>query len=217
MPFEDRYRDAGLTRNPFAARMPDDPLSAVFIDRGLRAPPPPRSKTLVQVIGESGLGKSTQLQHWRADVPGPYHYIVRRPYSHRWAKAPITDLVYGDEIDRMPAPLRAAWFRELRRREATVVIGTHADLTATARRAGFDAVITHHLEPLDRETMQVLLEQRLEEVSMPGGHASFSKEDLAAIHRESHGRPGDVEVAAHRALAKLVETLSAGEPRILTS
>ncbi len=208
----DRYRDVGLAGNPFTAQaLPaaaDFDHEKHFVCRGLPAPPPPGSKTLVQVIGVSGMGKSTQLQRWRCDVPGPFHYIPRTPYRQRWSRPPTPPLnrplVYGDEIDRMPAPLRLGWFGRLARLNATVVIGTHDDLAWIGRRCGF-SVVTHVLEPFDIQLLRKLTERRMNSHSI--GQAErlrLADDELAQVLLDADGVPGKAEVALHRAVAHRV-------------
>ena len=168
----DRYQQHGLRSNPFAVPPGPQGAASVFVDRGLLDPPGAGSSTLVQVIGEKGYGKSTQVFEWQTKAPGPYHYVPRHPYRTRWASPPTETLVYGDEIDRMPSPLRWRWFRQLARLEATVVIGTHIDLAARARRAGLH-VVTHHLGPADLSTMATLLRSRIAEVRMADSAVRF--------------------------------------------
>lgn len=167
----DRYFQAGLTQNPFTHRVVAANPDATFVGRGLGSPPPPASHTLVQVIGDKGAGKTTQVQSWRRRVDGPYHYIPESPYRARWAEPPVGELVYGDEIDRMPSPLRHRWFQKLGQRCATVVIGTHVDLSTVARRHGF-VVVTHKLGAVDIETLRKVIDTRLTAVaSAPDGTA----------------------------------------------
>lgn len=209
MTFHDRYEAAGLTHNPFAAWQVGDPSLLTFVDRGLPAPPPAGSRTLVQVIGESGYGKSTQLQHWRSQTPAPYHYIVRAPYRARWLTPPkpeLNDILYGDEIDRMPTLIRKRWFRTCANANATLIIGTHVDLTDLAERVGF-TVITHTLQPADPALLRRIIDARLEGASMSSGHLRFGDEDIDTIVTESGGVPGDADVICHRLLAERVQSL----------
>ena len=211
MPFADRYRAAGITHNPFAAPRFGEPPASAFVDRGIPAPPPPGSKTLVQVIGPSGYGKSSQLAHWRGETPGPYHYIPRRPYSKRWATPPMArsgETVYGDEIDRMPAPLRRWWFRQLASKEATVIIGTHTDLQTLGEASGF-SVRSHRLEPVDHQLMRAIVELRLDSARLPSiGQAAielrFSDNDIERVVAASSGIPREADVWCHQILAEKV-------------
>lgn len=202
--FIDRYHMAGLERNPFAAPQSTDQPPASFVSRGLRNPPPPGAKALVQVIGRSGYGKTTHVQHWRAQTPGPYHYIPRRPYVERWHEPPLADIVYGDEIDRMPATLRRRWFHQLGEAESTVVIGTHLDLTRVATRAGLK-VITHHLGRADRVVLEQMIDLRLESVALCDVPTPrFTTDELDLVWTESAGVPAEADVICHRLLAERV-------------
>lgn len=165
----------------------------------------------MQVIGDSGYGKSSHLEAWRTRVPGPHHYVVRAPYRARWTKPPVITptkgspgIVYGDEVDRMPSPLRRSWFRALARSDATLVIGTHADLTRVGESAGF-TVQTFHLEPLDRPTLELVIDRRLASVQL--GEVTptiFSPEDIDHIHQTSAGVPRAVDHLCHKLLAEKV-------------
>lgn len=199
--FGDRYQELGLRRNPFAAWQPGEPIPDCFVDRGLEDPPPPGSTTLVQVIGESGFGKSTHIHYWRRKNDGPYHYIPRRPLTDRRTNPPIGDLVYGDEIDRMPKLIRRRWFRELAAIGATLVIGTHTDLARVGRRAGF-TVITHRLEPIGPADLAKIIEARLYDESLRADSFRFSPDDLDEIMLRSNGIPGEADIICHELLAK---------------
>ncbi len=206
--FGDRYHAVGLERNPFVAPQLGSPACSAFVSRGLSDPPPPWSQTLVQVIGESGYGKSSQVEHWRNTMPGPYHYIPRRPYRNRWHRPPQTErsngVIYGDEIDRMPTPLRRSWFTRLAAQDVTLIIGTHVDLARLGERSGFD-VITHQLEPFDRATLERAIHARLNTVSFGSAVSDlFSATDIDRIHAESNGNPEEADVICHRLLARRV-------------
>ncbi len=213
----DRYHEVGLRRNPFVATPQTGIDDGLFVSRGLPDPPPAGARALVQVIGDQGMGKTTHVQHWRRRSPGPYHYIPRLPYRGRWIDAPVEPLVYGDEIDRMPRPLRYRWFRDLGAIEATVVIGSHRDLTRLGRRFGFE-VTTHHLPPLDRDTLTRIIDRRLEAdmverrptlVAGTNGNGDrptfrFEPADIDRIFERSGGSLRQAEVLCHELLAERV-------------
>lgn len=206
--FSDRYVSVGLERNPFCAPQLGAPACSAFVSRGIPDPPAPWSRTLVQVIGDSGFGKSSQLEHWRAATPGPYHYIQRLPYRDRWQPAPRSEqssgVVYGDEIDRMPSTLRRSWFRRLAAHDLTLIIGTHVDLALLGKRSGFN-VITHRLAPFDRSTLEEAIELRLRTVATQGDiPALFSAADIDQVFTESGGIPAEADVMCHRLLAQRV-------------
>jgi len=208
MTFTDRYRSAGFERNPFSI----DALNErpVFVDRGLPRPPAPWSKTLVQVVGDRGYGKSAHLRQWRAEQPGPHHYIALAPYRARWTSPPranqVTNVgtIYGDEIDRMPGPHRARWFRALARAGATVIVGTHVDLGATGRRAGFD-VRTHHLKPLDRPGLEQMITAQIHQSALGELPPEvFADTDVDQILAESDGVPRKAQLICHRIFAEKI-------------
>lgn len=203
----DRYHQHGLESNPFAASPGPQRASSVFVDRGLSDPPPPGSSTLVQVIGHRGYGKSTQVFAWQSKAPGPYHYVPRYPYRARWESPPVETLVYGDEIDRMPSVLRRRWFRQLARVGATVVIGTHVDLAARARRAGLH-VVTHRFGPADLATVSALLVGRVSQARVANSAQPFqlTDDDIRAVHDASHGSLRTAEVLAHELVALRVHS-----------
>lgn len=131
----DPYRAAGLARNPFVVDGPRVDRS-VWLDRGFSeavvAP-----NTLVQFLGEKGAGKTAHLLHWQRQAAGPYRHVA--PGWNRLRLPPLSGrVVYWDEADRIPPPALAAGLRRTRRRNATVVVGTHQDLSRWARWAGME-------------------------------------------------------------------------------
>ncbi len=201
----DRYHQVGLRRNPFVAAPQTGIANELFVSRGLPDPPGPGASTLVQVIGDQGAGKTTHVQQWRRLTPGPYHYLPRRPRADRWQRGPIGPIVYGDEIDRMPRPLRRRWFRELAGIGATLVIGTHRDLSGLGRRSGFE-VITHHLPPLDRDTLAQIVDRRLlaETIEDRGSRFRFDPADIDRIFERCGGSLREAELLCHERLAERV-------------
>jgi len=198
----DRYRQYGLGHNPFAFDV--DQQQEVFVSRSLPSPPPAGSGVMVQVIGEKGAGKTTQLQQWRRESPGPYFYVPASPWRDRFARPPIADLVYADEVDRMPQPLRLLWFRQLARAGATVIVGTHCDLAAVAHRWGLD-VVTHHLGPVDFATLRLVVDQRL--LAARAGDApplTIDDHELRQIHSVSKGSIRSAEHQLHELIAERV-------------
>lgn len=212
----DRYRRVGLLRNPFEGDGGPQSEPGLFVARGLPAEAPsPGTGAFVQVIGESGAGKSTHVQHWRRSTPGPLHYIPRAPYRHRWRRPPVDSIVYGDEIDRMPRRLRRRWFRRLADRRATLVIGTHADLAPLARWAGFghDGALlsTHYLGPIDRVTLDAILDARIAAAAIGGAELAtrpvtevLTDADRQRIFSSSAGSIRKAETIGHELIAERV-------------
>lgn len=212
-PVLDRYESIGLHRNPFAgsdvnaATNPD-----LFVARGLPTePPPPSAGSFVQVIGERGAGKSTHVDRWRRMEPGPLHYIPRHPYRRRWHRPPLGPIAYGDEIDRMPRALRRAWFHRLARSGATLVIGTHVDLSGLARRAGYGRddraqVATYRLPPIDRAALDELLDARIRASAIGDIDPAelLSGADRARILAGADGSIRRAETIGHELIAERV-------------
>lgn len=204
MTIVDRYRAVGLASNPFSVELDRSAADRLFVDRQLPSPPTPGSATLVQVLGDRGAGKTTQVLAWRRCVDGPYHYVPPTPLRDRLALPPIAPLVYVDELDRMPAPLRWRWLGQLARFGTTVVAGTHTDLAASARRAGLSTV-THRLGPIDRDTLAQVIQRRMTAASIDQDDpVHLSRSDFETLHRRSGGSVRAALVAAHELVATRV-------------
>lgn len=161
----DPYLALGLHRNPFVAEHAPGVPDALWVDRGLPAAPAPSGGLFVQVIGPCGAGKTSLLLHWRQERAGPYHYVP--PGPGRWRPPPIGSIVYWDELDRMPEPLRVVSLWRAAHREATVIAGTHVDLAALARRCGF-AVQTVAYPPILPSLLRQWAERRIAAARVPG-------------------------------------------------
>lgn len=100
---------------------------------------------LVQLLGEKGAGKTSHLLHWRAQADGPYRYYP--PDLRRWRFPPLAPIVYWDEADRIPRLWLLLALALAACQRATVIVGTHRDLSTPARRVGL-AVQTVELPAL---------------------------------------------------------------------
>ncbi len=120
------------------------------------------------------------------------------------------EIAYGDEIDRMPRPLRRWWFRRLARCGATLVIGTHADLSRLARQAGFGrdgaSLDTHVLPPIDRATLDEVLDLRIRAAALGGTEPTglLTDADRQRILAGSKGSIRRAEAIAHELVAERV-------------
>lgn len=176
----DRYGRLGLSRNPFVADPTPGVPDALWIDRHDLLPPAPvpGGRRFVQLLGPKGAGKTTTLLRWRATHAGPYRHVGPDLLS-RVRPLPAGPLVYWDEVDRAVPAVLGLCLARCRRRDATVVAGTHRDLASTAARRGF-AVETVTFGPITPEAARRWVERRLENVAIADGHWRPGEADLAA-------------------------------------
>lgn len=153
----DPYAVLGLRHNPFVAEPVPGVDSQLWIERGY-TPPKVGASCLVQVLGEKGAGKTSLLLRWREQAHGPYHYVA--PNWHRWQLPPFASIVYWDELDRLPRSLLLLSLLWARRTSATVVAGTHTDLSWAAKLAGL-SIRTVVFEPLDGAMIQAWAKLRI--------------------------------------------------------
>ncbi|WP_425307347.1 hypothetical protein AADG42_00845 [Ammonicoccus fulvus] len=181
---DDGYARLGLSGNPFVADRDRAVEPDLWLDRaGVPEPPAAGLGLLVQLVGPKGAGKTSHLLRWREAAPGPYHYVA--PGRQRWAMPPVAPLVYWDEVDRLAAPVRRIVFGRAARMRATVVAGTHEDLTAPARHAGL-GVVTHHFPGLTPAVLRAWCDLRIAAVTLPGTSSVLDLNDalLAAVCAE---------------------------------
>ncbi|HHV22086.1 MAG TPA: hypothetical protein GXZ30_11230 [Propionibacterium sp.] len=170
------YAALGLARNPFIAESEPGVEPDLWIARaGVPPPPQPGQRTLLQLIGPKGAGKTSHLLRWRAQAPGPYHYVP--PSRGRWRFPPVAPLVYWDEVDRMGLRWVALAYAALRR--STVVAGTHEDLTPIARACGL-RVVTYDFPALTPAVLQEWAALRIAEAALPGCKPRLVLDDDAA-------------------------------------
>ncbi|WP_242688189.1 hypothetical protein [Alienimonas californiensis] len=165
------YAALGLRHNPFLA----DPVPGVaepfWIVRDVPPPPEPGQRRILQLLGEKGAGKTSLSLHWRRERPGPYRYVPPTlPLLDGWrrfAPLPVAPLVYWDEADRVPAALLWWGLRRAAKSGATVVVGTHRDLTPEATRAGLP-LRSHEFPPLTPEALRAWCAPRIAAAALPG-------------------------------------------------
>jgi len=100
----------------------------------------------------------------------------------------------------MPQLLRRRWFEELATAGATLVIGTHTDLSKLGERVGFE-VTTKYVRPLSADEIGTMLDLRLGSVGIQAERFRFSASEVIQIHQSSGGVAGAADVFAHRMLA----------------
>lgn len=175
----DPYRTAGLARNPFVADPPEALSDEVWIDRGV-PPPLPNGRRFVQLLGPQGAGKTSHLLRFRSAAPGPYFHVP--PGLGRLRLPPVAPIAYWDEADRIPGPVLAWALRQAARWSATIVAGTHRDLTSAAARSGL-AVETHRLGPLDVRSVSAFAARRIAAAACGPVSIELDPDDAAEIAR----------------------------------
>lgn len=160
------YAALNLAANPFVAEQEPGVAPDLWLPRvGVPDPPPPGQRLLVQLIGPKGAGKTSHLLRWRTQSPGPYHYVPQGPA--RWRRPPVAPIVYWDEVDRLAGPVRAWVMAYAAARSATVVAGTHEDLTGVARACGL-AVTTYRFPGLTPRALREWAALRIADAALPG-------------------------------------------------
>ncbi|MEM9701256.1 MAG: hypothetical protein AAF907_02280 [Planctomycetota bacterium] len=164
------YARLGLSRNPFTADPAPGVASELWVNRPAPEPPRAGQRRLVQLLGEKGAGKTSLLLRWRDEEAGPYRYVPPTfPLRDGWRRAlllPVRPLVYWDEADRAPAPLLRFALHRAARTGATVVVGTHHDLTPEATRAELP-VQTHAFPPLTPDALRAWCKPRIAAAALP--------------------------------------------------
>ncbi|WP_293069093.1 hypothetical protein [Okeania sp. SIO2B3] len=158
------YERLGLRCNPFTAEQIPGVTEDLWLDRGFSQPPQPRGRVLFQFIGEKGAGKTSHLLHWRKQTGGSYTYYP--PGWGRWQIPPVEPISYWDEADRIPIPLLLAALAQASYQGATIVAGTHEDLSWVGRfvRLKIRTIKFHRLTP---ETILAWAEKRIQAVTLP--------------------------------------------------
>ncbi len=155
------YLSLGLRRNPFVLEDSWAIAPSLWIDRGYSAPPTPKAKQLIQLIGVKGAGKTSHLRHWQAQTGGPYCYYP--PGWQRLKMPGIGPIAYWDEADRIPFPNLLVALAAAARCHHTVVAGTHADLSRAAFSVGLP-IKTIRIAAFDKALLQNWAAQRIEAV-----------------------------------------------------
>lgn len=178
----DPYERLGLRGNPFIAEQIPGVADDLWLDRGISQAPQPKARTLVQLIGEKGAGKTSHLLHWRKQTGGSYRYYP--PGSGRWQVPPVEPTAYWDEADRIPTPLLLGALAQAARQRATIVAGTHRDLSWAGRFVGL-RVRTIEFPKLTPEIILIWAEQRIAAARLPGIRSVGLNLDQANLERIS--------------------------------
>lgn len=174
----DPYATIGLRGNPFFAEEEVGVPEALWLDRGFSTAPPVRAKRLVQVMGDKGAGKTSHLKHWQAQADGPYCYYPEGRW--RWKFPLIAAIAYWDEANRIPLLLLVPALWRASHLGATIVAGTHTDLSHIARLVGLE-VYAICLPQLEVEPLIAWVKLRIEAVRLPEATVKLElTPDLAA-------------------------------------
>jgi hypothetical protein len=164
------YVALGLSRNPFIAEPEAGVDPSLWLDRGFSTAPQPGAKMLVQIWGEKGAGKTSHLKHWQRQTGGAYCYYA--PGWERWRFPSLPTgknqnmISYWDEADRIPLPILITALGLSAQRRMTIVVGTHVDLSRTARSLGL-SVVTISLPDLEVAALLQWTTLRIAAVRLP--------------------------------------------------
>lgn len=129
---KDPYRLLGLKRNPFVIESKPGVSSEHWIDQIPELPfPQKKQRQLIQILGHKGAGKTSLILHWQKYVGGPYHYVPPDVGKYHFPK--IKELCFIDEADRLPLFYKPIIFALAKAKQATLVVGTHEDLSIWAK------------------------------------------------------------------------------------
>ena len=110
----------------------------------------------VQFIGPCGRGKTTHLLALQAHLPGA-HYVYL-PQVGPLPAIPASNPLLVDEAQRLPWRVR----REVFRRGAMLILGTHTNLTRPLRRAGYRVQTVAVAQSTDTAQVHAIMNRRID-------------------------------------------------------
>jgi hypothetical protein len=164
MTWTDPYHRLGLRCNPFIAEQIPGVAEQFWLDRGFSQAPHPRSRILLQIMGEKGAGKTSHLLHWQQQTGGAYCYYP----PELWGRMKLPSggaIAYWDEADRIPEPLLLMGLTTAKAKGCTIVAGTHQSLEWAASLVGL-RVQTLHLPCLTVTELRRWATQRIQAVCL---------------------------------------------------
>jgi hypothetical protein len=180
------YHLFGLQRNPFVIEQSPGVSENLWVERSLSCQTPKaKNTTFVQVIGDKGAGKTSLMIHWQRMIPGPYFYVPRT-YHRFFLLPPLKDIVYWDEVDRMPLWTFLLYLTIAKIKGYTIVCGTHKNLTTWAKLWRFQ-VYDVSFPPLDVEIVYKWAWMRIMHASITDAPPSLplSKKIVAELLKKS--------------------------------
>jgi hypothetical protein len=151
------FAHLNLLRNPFGELTEEERAAVAVVEIDPEVEWLRTTRRTLQIIGDSGRGKTTHLIAFRArfpDVP-----LVRiRPGERARVPGEATPLLIIDEVQLLsPRARRRLWGRN-----ASFVVGTHKDLEPELRRAGVDVRTLRPAEHMTAGRLTRLLTLRIE-------------------------------------------------------
>lgn len=149
------YARLNLRRNPFGELEPEERAElAVTGVEGL-AERLRRPGVAVQLLGDSGCGKTTHLLALRRRfLDAPFVKVIQGVRT----RVPAGYPVFVDDAHLLPPAQRLRLFR----RSASFVLTTHRDLSAELERRGLEPVVVRPAETLDAQRLERLVHLRIE-------------------------------------------------------
>jgi hypothetical protein len=186
------YAHLNLRRNPFGELAPEErPMRAIVDGRRWAAALAGADRFALQVLGESGRGKTTHLLALRAELPrSTYRHITEGERISARAIATGSPTII-DECQRLPPRARRRVFA----RGGPLLLGSHEDHGVELARAGYRVDTLYPAESLDRERLAAILAERIEASRRgPGPVPRISEPALDAL-RARYGT--DVRAMEH--------------------
>jgi hypothetical protein len=207
MSYVNPYHRLGLKRNPFFA---SDSLyldSDRWLDFGHSLAPLSQQRIFVQIIGQTGAGKTSHLLHWQQQTGGNYFY--QKPWN--WQELPPylpqikedfnrIHITYWDEANRIPIPTLLWALKQAYYHQMTVVVGSHWSLKMLAKTVGFP-VKTVQLRAFNLEQLKYWIERQLIAEKLDPNQApnwQISSEQLETIMKLSQGSWRKAATYLHR-------------------
>ena len=158
------FAQLNLARNPFGELTREDRVAAALVDVERWAKwLAPGGRRALQVIGDSGRGKTTHLLSLAARLPGA-HYVHWRP-RESWPHLPDSPVLLIDEAQRLPWNVR----RRLFSRGKPLVLGTHRDLARPLKRRGYEVATCRPGNQANGEHIRAVMNRRIELARLAAG------------------------------------------------
>jgi hypothetical protein len=187
------FAHLNLRRNPFGEPPVDTRASLAIVDLpDLRAGEP------VQLIGDSGRGKTTHLLALRARHPGAFYERLHEGESRLREPAPAAGTFLLDEAQR----LNATDLRRLTAGDLVLAFGTHHDLSPVVGRP----LRTVRVDVVDVARLRAIVDRRLEWARRAPGPVPVVPDAVLSVLIARHGTDvRAIEGALYDAVQKLEE------------